>query len=205
MDQYLDPGQCGGLKNSSISHYLIKLLDFIHRTLDHRNPHAAVLSVEDLSKAYNRGSHQLIIEDLHAMHLYPWLLSLICSYLGGRSMVLSYGSVDQGGKQAKSSSRPLPGGFGAGTFLGGLLFIIKFNGACLRPPLPRPFSGNKAMQVRYIDDSTQAASVNLKRSLQAYPVSRPRPLKYHERHQTILKPQEDLTDFIHEQLKIGCK
>jgi hypothetical protein len=48
------------------------------------------------------------------------------------------------------------------------------------------------MQVKYIDDSTQAASVNLKRSLQAYPVSRPRPLKYHERHQTILKPQEDI-------------
>ena len=126
------------------------------------------------------------------MHLSPWLLSLICSYLGGRSMVLSYGSVDQGGKQAKSSSRPLPGGFGAGTFLGGLLFIMKFNGACLRPLVPRPFSGNKAMQVKYIDDSTQAALVNIKGSLQADPVSRPRPLKYHERHRTILKPQEDI-------------
>ena len=94
VDQYLDPGQCGGLKNSSISHYLIKLLDFVHQTLDHRAPHAAVLTVEDLSKAYNRGSHQLIIEDLHAMHVPPWVLSLLCSYLGGRAMVLSYGPVD---------------------------------------------------------------------------------------------------------------
>ena len=192
MDQYLDPGQCGGLKNSSISHYLIKLLDFVHQTLDHRTPHAAVLTVEDLSKAYNRGSHQLIIEDLHAMHVPPWVLSLLCSYLGGRAMVLSYGPVDQGHKQARSSSRPLPGGFGAGTFMGGLMFIIKFNGACLRPPVPRPISGNKAIQVKYIDDSTQAASVNLKKSLQPDPISRPRPLKFHERHQTIMKPEEDI-------------
>jgi hypothetical protein len=192
VDQYLDPGQCGGLKNSSISHYLVKLLDFVHRTLDRRTPHAVVLSVEDLSKAYNRGSHQLIIEDLHAMHLSPWVLSLLCSYLGGRSMVLSYGLADQGHQQARSSRRPLPGGFGAGTFLGGLLFIIKFNGACLRPPIPRPFSGNKAIQLKYIDDSTQAATVNLKKSLKPDPQIRPQPLKYNERHQTILKPEEDI-------------
>ena len=192
MDQYLDPGQCGGLKNSSISHYLVKLVDFIHRTLDHSTPHAAVLSVEDLSKAYNRGSHQLIIEDLHAMHLAPWILSLLCSYLGGRSMVLSYGPGGQGNQQARSSPRPLPGGFGAGTFLGGLMFIIKFNGACLRPPIPRPVSGNKSIQLKYIDDSTQAASINLKKSLIADPKDRPRPLQYQERHHTILNPEEDI-------------
>ena len=172
--------------------YLVKLLDFFHRTLDHRTPHAAVLSMEDLSKAYNRGSHQLIIEDLHAMHLAPWTLSLLCSYLGGRSMVLSYGPTCQGHQQARSSPRSLPGGFGAGTFLGGLMFIIKFNGACLRPPIPRPISRNKAIQLKYIDDSTQAASINLKKSLTADPQSRPRPLKYHERHETILKQEEDL-------------
>ena len=43
IDQYLDPGQCGGLKKSSINHYLIKLLDFAHRTLDSNTPHCAVL------------------------------------------------------------------------------------------------------------------------------------------------------------------
>ena len=64
IDSFLDPGQCGGLKKTSISHYLVKLLDFIHTTLDQRAPHAAVLSTEDLSKAYNRGSHQIVIEDL---------------------------------------------------------------------------------------------------------------------------------------------
>ena len=64
---FLNSGQCGGLKKTSIAHYLVKLLDFIHRALDKRIPHAAVLRTEDLSKAYNRGSHQIVIDDLHAM------------------------------------------------------------------------------------------------------------------------------------------
>ena len=90
VDQYIDPGQCGGLKKSSISHYLIRLLDFIQSTLDKRTPHAAVIATEDLSKAYNRGSHNLVMEDLHAMHVPGWILTILCSYLRERSMVLTY-------------------------------------------------------------------------------------------------------------------
>ena len=70
LDPYLDPGQSGGLKGSSTTHYLIKLMDFVHRTLDKRTPHAVVLATEDLSRAYNRGSHSLVIEDLFSMN-YP--------------------------------------------------------------------------------------------------------------------------------------
>ena len=107
VDKHLDPGQCGGLRNSSATHYLVKLLNFVHQALDQRTPHAAVLSVQDLSKAYNRGSHCLVIEDLHAMHLPSWTLALLCSYLSSRSLVLSYQS-------ARSSERPLPGAMGLG-------------------------------------------------------------------------------------------
>ena len=145
----------------------------------------SVLSVEDLSKAYNRGSHQLVIEDLFFMHTPNWVLAVLCSYLSGRSMILTY-------QKARASERSLPGGFGAGTFLGGLLFIIKFNGACLRPPVPRPISGNRAIQVKFIDDASKAASINLKVSLAQDPVERPRPWNYHERLGTILKPEHDI-------------
>ena len=69
IDKFLDPRQCGGLKKTSINHYLIKLLDFAHITLDSNTPHCAVLCTEDLSKAYKRGSHNLVIEDLNAMHV----------------------------------------------------------------------------------------------------------------------------------------
>ena len=62
----------------------MKLLDFIHSTLDKENPHSAVLCLEDLSKAFNRGSHLLVIEDLHAMKLSGWALNLVCLYLTER-------------------------------------------------------------------------------------------------------------------------
>ena len=185
IDQYLDPGQCGGLKNSSTSHYLVKLLDFIHQTMDKRSPHCAVLSVEDLSKAYNCGSHQMVIEYFFSMHITNWILAILCSYLSNRSMILSY-------QKAKSSQRPLPGGFGAGTFMGGLMFIVKFNGACLRPPIPRPISGNRAVQFKFIDDSSKVASINLKVSVTKDPNTRPRPYNYHERFETILKPEHNI-------------
>jgi len=184
VEPYLDPSQCGGLSRTSTSHYLVKLLDFVHTTLDHRDPHAVVMAGLDLSKAYNRGD-SLVIEDLHAMHCPGWLLAILCSYLSRRSMLLRY----QG---ASSTPRDLPGGYGAGTFMGGFLFIIKFNGICLRPPVPRPITGNKAVQFKYIDDSSKAASVNLRKSLIPDPVTRPFPLQYEERMQTILDPNENL-------------
>ena len=142
IDQYLDPGQCGGLKKSSINHYLIKLLDFAQRTLDMNTTHCAILCTEDLSKAYNRGSHNLVVEDLHSMHVPKWTLGVICLYLTGRYCILNY-------QNAKYERKMLSGGFGAGTWLGRLLFIVKFNGACMRPPIPRPITKNHGMQVKY--------------------------------------------------------
>ena len=62
-------------------------------------------------------------------------------------MVLKY-------QQALSTERILPGGYGAGTWLGGLLFIIKLNGICLRPLIPRPLTGNKAIQLKFVDNAT---------------------------------------------------
>ena len=108
IDKYIDPGQCGGIKKSSLSHYLVKLLDIAHRTLDKNTPHCAVLCTEDLSKAYNRGSHNLVIEDLWAMHLPGWLLAIICSYLKERTLILKY-------DKEHSKAMTLPGGFSAET------------------------------------------------------------------------------------------
>ena len=183
VEPFLDPGQCGGLNRSSINHYLIKLLDFIHTTIDQRAPHAVVLAALDLSKAFNRGD-SLVIQDLHDMHTPGWLLALLCSYLSSRSLVLSY-------QKSESSRRDLPGGYGAGTWLGGFFFIIKFNGICLRPSIPRP-NGNRAIQLKFVDDSTKAASINLKKSLIADTTTRPFPLQYHERTQMVIEPHENV-------------
>ena len=92
---------------------------------------------------------------------------------------------------ATSTIRDLPGGYGAGTWLGGFLFIIKFNGICLRPSIPRP-NGNTAIQLKYIDDASKAASINLKKSLIPDTQVRPQPLNLYEASGKIIDPQENV-------------
>ena len=67
---YLDPNQCG-VKGSSINHYLIKLLHFVHATLDQKTSHVVLAACFGLSKAFNRVDHSLVIQDLFDMNLHP--------------------------------------------------------------------------------------------------------------------------------------
>ena len=188
IQPYLDPGQCG-LKGFSITHYLIKLLHFVHATLDLRQPHTVLAACIDLSKAFNRVDHTLVIQDLYDMHTPAWLLRIVISYLSDRSMYLTYNG-------AKSSMKMLPGGGPQGAYLGGLIFIIKYNGAFLRPPIPRGMQGpilkSKAEKVKFVDDGTVAVTVNLKTSLVPDPVDRPRPYNYHERTGHVLPEENNL-------------
>ena len=48
------------------------------------------------------------------------------------------------------------------------------------------------MQVKFIDDSSQAASINLKQSLKPDPEDRARPLAYHERTGMVLKHEDNI-------------
>ena len=124
------------------------------------------------------------------MHTPAWLLNLVVSYLSQRTMTLKYSG-------AESSLRTLPAGTPQGAYLGGLIFIIKFNGAFLRPPIPRPISygDSSALKVKYIDDGTVAVNVSLKSCLINDPVSRPRPLSFEERSGHVLPPQNNLLQY----------
>ena len=181
INPFLDPGQCGGLKGSSISHYLIKLLHFIHFNLDKREPHAVLLGVVDMSKAFNRMSHQQVIQDLFDMKVPGWLLLILISYLTDRKMMLKFRGV-------LSSLHLLPGSSPQGTVLGVILFIIYFNGAALRPAIPRPtwpiFSRRNndpaALTVKFVDDLSIAVKVNLKKDI-VEDFSRECPLTFDQR------------------------
>ena len=48
------------------------------------------------------------------------------------------------------------------------------------------------MQLKYIDDVSQIASINLKKSLIQDQELRPRPLNYHERTEMILNPEHNV-------------
>ena len=184
VEPYLDPGQCG-LGGSSITHYLIQLLHFVFSTLDQRQPHTVLAAFIDLSKAFNRVDHTLLIQDLFDMHTPAWLLRIIFSYLSGRSMFLSY-------KGAQSKQKLLPGGGPQGAFLGGIIFMLKFNGAFLRPPIPKEIKG----PVKYVDDGTVAVGVNLKKCLVSDHKSElQRPLNYRERTEHRLPDINNLLQF----------
>ena len=65
-------------------------------------------------------------------------------------------------------------------FLGGMIFMLKFNGAFLRPPIPRgiigPVHESKAKTVKYVDDGTVAVGINLERDQES---GRPRKVEPH--------------------------
>ena len=100
---------------------------------------------------------------------------------------------------AKSSQKMLPGGGPQGAYLGGLIFIIKYNGAFLRPQVPRlmqgPLKNSKSEKVKFVDDGTVAVSVDLKACLVPDPVQRARPFNFHERTGHILPAENNLLQY----------
>ena len=202
VDPFLDPGQCGGLKNSSISHYLIKLLHFVHFNLDKPQPHAVLLACVDMSKAFNRMSHQQVIEDLYNMKVPGWLLLILISYLTNRKMVLKFRGV-------LSALQSLPGSSPQGTVLGVILFIIIFNGAALRPNIPRPSwpflskttNDPVAIKMKFIDDLSIAARISLNSDLVEDTLDRQKPLTYDERFGTKLSDDSNFLQHIVDSLK----
>ena len=112
-------------------------------------PHAVLTAYVNLSKVFNRVDHTLLIQDRYDAHTPSWLLKIIISYLSGRTMVLTFNG-------AQSSVQ--------GPFLGGLIFMIKFNCVFLRPSIPPPstLANVKSLHVKYVDDGAVAHQVDLK-------------------------------------------
>ena len=115
------------------------------------------------------------------MHTPAWLLRIVFSYLQKRAMILTHNG-------ASSEKKPLPGGTPQGAYLGGLIFMIKFNGAFLRPAVPRPISASqsRSLSVKFVDDGSVASSINLPASLIQDPVKRSKPLQFRERNEQVL-------------------
>ena len=121
------------------------------------------------------------------------LRNIIISYLSGRKLILNFNGHG-------AEVRILPGGCPQGTYLGGLFFIIKFNGALLRPPVPRPMLTNhlaksKALKIKYCDDATVACTVNMKSALEKSRKELVRPLTFKERTEQILPSEHNLLQF----------
>ena len=180
----LDWGQYGGLKGSSISHYLIDFVNFVLYNQDLKIPHAVVAVMIDFAKAFNRINHSIIIIILSEMGVPGWLLKIIIGFLTQRELILRY-------KGGSSSRKSMPGGGPQGTRLGLFLFLILINAACsgilekhIGEKITEKMNKRKPLtniHLKYIDDLSLAQAINLKECLINNPdPNPPRPLSYHD-------------------------
>ena len=192
----LDCGQYGGVKGSSISHYLINFINFILFNQD-----LAVMI--DFSKAFNRINHNTIITILSDMGVPGWLLNIVIAFLTDRELILRYNGMS-------SKRKSLPGGGPQGTKLGLFLFLILINAAGY-PHLEKNLGlkltrnvGKRApllkTHMKYVDDLSLAQAIDMKECL----IPNPNPIKpqtYHDRTNHILPSssytlQDDLNQLV---------
>ena len=103
----------------------------------------------------------------------------------------------------------MPGSFSQGCYLMMILFIVQFNGAGLRPNIPRPLrikEDKERISVKFIDDFSAAASYNLAKVTEKENNPLPRPLTFQQRtgykvkeqFHTIQREANDFTKFTDE-------
>ena len=159
---------------------------------DLSKPLATLFAGVDISKGFNKVDHKKIVTIL-AEWIPGWLLKIVVSYLSGRTLTLRR-------QQHTSGTEQMPGGTGAGTPLGLLLFLVLFNGAgpkaskvSIGEQITVPRRQRKPMdkgKVKWVDDGSLMASLDMARCL--VPDTRPdlqRPVPYRGRFEMRL-PRE---------------
>ena len=196
----LDWSQYGGLKGSSITHYLVDLVNFMKYNQDLKVPHAVIALLIDYKSAFNRVNHNIVVNILSELGTPGWLLRIVVGFLSERELIVKY-------KGLQSERMMLPGSCPQGTLLGLFLFLVLINAAGsgylqkhIGNFITKSLNKRKPMQditLKYIDDMTQAFAVNVREvsSVDPNPV---RPLSYHERTghiqnvNTLLPAQQEL-------------
>ena len=193
IEPHIDLDQLGGLPGCSVTHYLVQLLDFVHKNLDNnqQEPSAVLCCLVDFSKAFNRIDHNTIVTILSDLNVPTCALRLTISYLSNRRMCVRYGG-------ATSAEQDIPGGGPQGGLLTVLLFNLQVNLAgapCTpllapHPPaygpapqlvlpneevqhpiqdqaiaLPPCHKREKTLKKKYVDDLSMLESINLRLSL----------------------------------------
>ena len=152
------------MAGSSITHYLIHLVNFILGNLDSKEATAILAAIVDFAKAFNRQSHNRLIVIMHELGIPGWLLKLVASYLTNRTMVVNYNGHT-------SSEKDMNAGSPQGTLLGVLLFILQVTGLRTFPKVPAPeiivppAVKQPNTSCKYIDDFTAASVIKLKPNL----------------------------------------
>ena len=170
LEPYLkeDPGQFGGKKKHSCTHYIIELISFILESWEEPDS-AVVAALADFSKGFNRVDHNRLIVTLCDMGVPLYLILIIISYLSGRVMRVRY-------RGEYSDEKDLPGGAPQGGLLSIIIFCVYTVGNGMKlgdllgntspeeyPKLPmdQPMRQENTIRLKYVDDTTLAAKVAL--------------------------------------------
>ena len=111
----LDPTQYGGIRNSSVDHLLVDLIDAAMSPLEDGG--ASILLGIDYEKAFNRMDHAECLRQLASLGASSASVSLVHSFLSGRTMRVRVGD-------SLSAMKPLRGGSPQGSILGCFLYCI---------------------------------------------------------------------------------
>ena len=194
----LDPSQFGGSKGTSITHYLIHLINFVLANLESNEPTAIIAAIVDFQKAFNRMSHLRLIIIMNELGIPGWLLKIFSSYLSKRTLVVRHNG-------STSTEQDMPGGSPQGTILGVLAFVLQMQFLRAYPLLGNPTATIPNLQPRalslpapqpeiltaagvrhqntsckFIDDYTAASVIRLKPSLEVDPLPT-HPVVFHSR------------------------
>ena len=123
MEKNLDPSQYGNRRNTSIQHYLVKLLHRILSSVDNNSGdkiNAVLCSFVDWRQAYSRQCHTLGIQSFIQDGVRPALIPLLSSYCQDRELRVKW-------RNKLSKPRSLPGGGAMGATLGNLEFSSQTN------------------------------------------------------------------------------
>ena len=127
-----DVTQYGGIKDCSVNHLLVDLLDRVLRPLDEGDP--SVVVCVDFEKAFNRLDHAVCLNELRRLGASDHSLQLVRSFLTGRTMRARIGDF-------LSEEKKLNGGSPQGSILGCLLYCVatqQIDATLLQRAPPRP-------------------------------------------------------------------
>ena len=190
VGEKIDWKQYGGVKGSSVSHYLVDFITFILYNQDLKEPRAVLAAMIDYEKAFNRQNHNILITKLSDMGVPGWLLKVVIGFLEDRELVVSF-------KGEQSGRKKMPGGGPQGTILGMFLFLILINDAgfatqknelgVLITSAVRKRKEISTDHWKYVDDLTVAESLHLKELLVENNENKlVKPLTHHDRFELLL-------------------
>ena len=132
----VDSNQFGGIKGSSPTLALIKIVDYLAKSTDRQGYYARMLLC-DFSKAFDLVDHNIVLEKLLSMDVPRFLVKWAASFLHNRKQQVKIG-------EHISTPVSLNAGCPQGTLFGPLAFISHIND--LQTPAP-------TITVKFVDDT----------------------------------------------------